>query len=31
VLNDDFDRLEIGTDVRFVAAEGEEGPKASTV
>jgi len=31
VLNDDFDRLEIGTGVRFSEAEGEEGPKASTV
>jgi len=31
VLNDDFDRLEIGTGVRFAAAVGEEGPKASTV
>jgi cold shock CspA family protein/ribosome-associated translation inhibitor RaiA len=31
VLNDDFDRLEIGTGVRFVADKGEEGPKASTI
>lgn len=31
VLNDDFDRLEIGTEVRYAAAEGDEGPKASTV
>jgi cold shock CspA family protein len=31
VLKDDFDRLEIGTGVRFVADKGEEGPKASTV
>ena len=31
VLNNDFDRLEIGTGVRFVADEGEEGPRASTV
>ncbi len=31
VLNNDFERLEIGTGVRFAADEGEEGPKASTV
>jgi len=30
-LNDDFDRLEIGTGVRFVEEPGEEGPQASTV
>jgi len=31
VLNDDFDRLELGTGVRYVAADGNEGPQASTV
>ena len=31
VLNDDFDRLEIGTGVRYVEEEGEKGPQASTV
>ena len=31
VLNDDFDRLEIGTGVRFVPGAGDEGPKATTV
>jgi cold shock CspA family protein/ribosome-associated translation inhibitor RaiA len=31
VLNDDFDRLEIGTGVRYVAGAGVEGPKATTV
>jgi cold shock CspA family protein/ribosome-associated translation inhibitor RaiA len=31
VLHGDFDRLEIGTGVRFVAQEGEEGLRASTV
>lgn len=31
VLNDDFDRLEIGTGVRYAADAGDEGPKASTV
>jgi cold shock CspA family protein/ribosome-associated translation inhibitor RaiA len=31
VLNDDFDRLEIGTGVRYVAGAGDEGPKATTV
>ncbi len=33
VANDGFDKLEIGTEVRFVAQEGEspEGPQASTV
>jgi ribosome-associated translation inhibitor RaiA len=31
VLSDDFDRLEIGTGVRYVEAMGEEGPQASTV
>ncbi len=31
VVNDDFDRLEVGTGVRFVEVAGEEGPQASTV
>ncbi len=31
VLHGDFDRLEIGTGVRFVAQEGEQGLHASTV
>ena len=31
VLNDDFERLEIGTGVRDVAGAGEEGPQAATV
>lgn len=31
VLNDDFDRLEIGTGVRFFAEEGDQGMQASTV
>jgi cold shock CspA family protein len=31
VLNDDFDRLEVGTGVRFVEEMGEDGPQASTV
>lgn len=31
VLHDDFDRIEIGTGVRFVAVEGEQGLQASTV
>jgi len=31
VLNNDFDRLEIGTGVRYVAGVGDEGPKATTV
>ncbi len=31
VLHDDFDRLEIGTGVRFEEAMGEKGPQASTV
>jgi ribosomal subunit interface protein len=31
VLHQDFERLEPGTAVRFVEAEGEEGPQASTV
>ncbi len=31
VLNDDFDRLEIGTEVRFAPELGDEGPQASSV
>jgi cold shock CspA family protein len=31
VLNDDFDRLDIGTGVRYFPSEGEKGPQASTV
>ncbi len=31
VANDDFDRIEIGTGVRFVESMGEEGLQASTV
>ena len=31
VLHDDFDRLEVGAQVRFTAQEGEEGPQASSV
>ncbi len=31
VLHDDFDRLEVGTHVRFTPQEGEEGPQASSV
>lgn len=31
VLNDDFDRLEPGTGVRYVEEAGEKGPQASTV
>lgn len=31
VLNDDFDRLAVGTQVRFEEASGNEGPQASTV
>jgi cold shock CspA family protein/ribosome-associated translation inhibitor RaiA len=31
VLHEDFDRLEIGTGVRFEEAMGEKGPQASTV
>jgi len=31
VLLDDFDRLEIGTGVRFFLSQGDEGPQASTV
>ncbi len=31
VAHDDFERLEIGTGVRYFPSEGEEGPQASTV
>jgi ribosomal subunit interface protein len=31
VLHDDFERLAIGTEVRFAAEDGEEGPQASSV
>ena len=31
VLNDDFDRLEIGTGVRYEEIEGDKGPQATTV
>lgn len=31
VLNENFDRLELGTGVRFTASEGEKGPQASSV
>lgn len=31
VTNDDFERLEIGTQVRFTGELGEKGPQASTV
>lgn len=31
VIHDDFDRLEVGTGVRYVESEGEQGPQASTV
>lgn len=31
VLHDDFDRLEIGTGVRFALEQGEEGPQATSV
>lgn len=31
VLRDDFERLEVGTGVRFVEVQGEKGPQASTV
>lgn len=31
VLHDDFDRLTVGTGVRYVAEEGEKGLQASTV
>lgn len=31
VLNDEFDRLELGTGVQFFLSSGEKGPQASTV
>lgn len=31
VLHDDFERLAVGTEVRFVDEQGEEGPQASSV
>jgi cold shock CspA family protein/ribosome-associated translation inhibitor RaiA len=31
VLNDDFERLEVGTEVRFAEEMGDKGPQASTV
>jgi cold shock CspA family protein/ribosome-associated translation inhibitor RaiA len=31
VLNDGYDRLEVGAEVRFTEEMGEEGPQASTV
>jgi len=31
VLHDDFERLAVGTEVRFTPQEGEEGPQASSV
>jgi cold shock CspA family protein len=31
VLHDDFERLAVGTEVRFAESEGEQGPQASTV
>ena len=31
VLHGDFERLAVGTEVRFVEGEGEQGPQASTV
>lgn len=31
LLGADFDKLEVGTEVRFVEEEGERGPQASTV
>lgn len=31
VLQEGFDRLEVGTEVRFAEEKGEEGPQASTV
>lgn len=31
VLHDDFDRLEVGTEVRFEETMGEQGPQATTV
>ncbi len=31
IVNGDFDKLEIGTEVRFVEEMGDEGPQASTL
>lgn len=31
VVNGDFDQLEVGTQVRYVEEQGEEGPQASSV
>ncbi|MEB3357232.1 MAG: HPF/RaiA family ribosome-associated protein [Synechococcales bacterium] len=31
VLNDDFDRMEVGTGVHFFKVQAEQGPRASTV
>ena len=31
VLHDDFSRLDIGTGVRYVAVDGDDGPQASTI
>ena len=31
VLHDDFERLSVGTEVRFAAEQGEDGPQASSV
>jgi cold shock CspA family protein len=31
VLHDDFERLAVGTEVRFEESEGDQGPQASTV
>jgi cold shock CspA family protein len=31
VLNEEFDKLEEGTEVRFHEESGEQGPQASTV
>jgi cold shock CspA family protein len=31
VLHDDFERLTVGTEVRFATEEGEDGPQASSV
>jgi cold shock CspA family protein len=31
VLHGDFDRLEVGTEVRFTPQEGDDGPQASSV
>ena len=31
VLNDAFDRLEVGSEVQYVEEQGEKGPQASTV